>query len=524
MALYGTGTILVQVKACCHCQNQWWLVISGVSWHSREGNFIGSTLKMNPWNSSLVLGFTCLVEVFLIVAIHWQVVRRPSMWTWCIMVGLVLAASVTSKYPHSVNSTAAPAPAPSPQTAPTLAPTVTSLDVSAHLAAASWSRRRARPMRASMFRWGRWRGWRLMEQPTRWESLWLLQECVWWERPQGWQRWMGSSTAPSTPVTRAALLRRMLPCHTPCCCSHCPYWMPPLPACLPCSSAVTPMSSPLVAPQLQMFAVWRKSLSHWLSFTHSHHEHRGQGHAGHHVPPPAVPPTPAAATTPLLASGPSMMKSTSPTVPRPTSLYAAPLSSLSDRSRRSLPNPSGLSVAHALTSHVWMVPGPCVAVHASSSAPYPSRPCTWVPAACVVAAINHTSAPPPPCTAVTRTHQALWAACEPVSTPPLPCVKCGSLRSSTSSLLPSPASLQPRRTLIINTGCHRAVSSCHSSSRVAAADGSPHHRGSSPPVWRTSHANLLLTSDTRAALTPQRDRDLLLWITWLKKHYEFSLL
>ena len=47
-----SGSILVQVMACCltapnHYQNQCWLIISKVQWHSSEDNFTWDTLAIN---------------------------------------------------------------------------------------------------------------------------------------------------------------------------------------------------------------------------------------------------------------------------------------------------------------------------------------------------------------------------------------------------------------------------------------------------------------------------------------------
>ena len=55
---HRSGSTLAQVMACCltapsHYQNQCWLIISKVQWHSSEGN---STIDTSPINHSNYLG------------------------------------------------------------------------------------------------------------------------------------------------------------------------------------------------------------------------------------------------------------------------------------------------------------------------------------------------------------------------------------------------------------------------------------------------------------------------------------
>ena len=50
-----SGSTVAQVMACClmapsHYQNQCWLIISKVEWHSSKGNFTRDTSAVNHWN------------------------------------------------------------------------------------------------------------------------------------------------------------------------------------------------------------------------------------------------------------------------------------------------------------------------------------------------------------------------------------------------------------------------------------------------------------------------------------------
>ena len=50
-----SGSTLAQVMACCltaqsHYLNQCWLIISGVQWHSYQGNFTRDASTINHWN------------------------------------------------------------------------------------------------------------------------------------------------------------------------------------------------------------------------------------------------------------------------------------------------------------------------------------------------------------------------------------------------------------------------------------------------------------------------------------------
>ena len=50
---HGSGSTLAQVMACCltapsHYQNQWWLIIGGVSWHSLGANSLEKLSDIYP--------------------------------------------------------------------------------------------------------------------------------------------------------------------------------------------------------------------------------------------------------------------------------------------------------------------------------------------------------------------------------------------------------------------------------------------------------------------------------------------